>query len=110
MLGGALVSLLVAIPSIPTVPWANLPPAVWGAIGYSTIGAMVIAYLFWYQGVKTLGPTHTSMYSNMQPFLAMAFAWLTLGEAPTPWQVAGATFILFGLIIARTAAHEPEAG
>ena len=71
---------------------------------------MVIAYLFWYQGVKTLGPTHTSMYSNMQPFLAMAVAWLTLGEMPTGWQAAGASFILTGLVIARTAAHEPEAG
>jgi drug/metabolite transporter (DMT)-like permease len=110
MLGGGLVSLLVSIPQIPTVDWVHLSPAVWGALAYSTIGAMVIAYLFWYQGVKTLGPTHTSMYSNMQPFLAMAFAWLTLGEAPSRWQVAGATFILSGLVLARTAAHEPEAG
>ena len=110
MLGGGIVSLLVSIPQIPGVGWAHLSPAVWGALAYSTIGAMVIAYLFWYQGVKTLGPTHTSMYSNMQPFLAMAFAWLTLGEVPSRWQVAGATFILSGLVLARTAAHEPEAG
>lgn len=110
MLGGGIVSLLVSIPSLPGVSWGTLPPAVYGALAYSTIGAMVIAYLFWYQGVKTLGPTHTSMYSNTQPFLAMAFAWLTLGEIPSRWQVAGATFILSGLVIARTAAHEPEAG
>lgn len=112
MLGGGLVSLLVGVTEIPAVDWLNLAPSVWGALAYSTIGAMVIAYLFWYQGVKTLGPTHTSMYSNMQPFLAMAFAWLTLGEVPSRWQVAGATFILSGLILARTAtaAHEPEAG
>jgi drug/metabolite transporter (DMT)-like permease len=110
MLGGGLISLLVSIPELPTVDWMHLEPAVWGALAYSTIAAMVIAYLFWYQGVKTLGPTHTSMYSNMQPFLAMAFAWLTLGEVPSRWQIAGATFILSGLIIARTAAHEPEAG
>lgn len=112
MLGGALVSFVVGVPSITTVPWANVTPAVWGAMAYSTIGAMVIAYLFWYQGVKTLGPTHTSMYSNMQPFLAMAFAWAALGEIPTKWQVTGAAFILSGLILARTAtaANEPEAG
>jgi drug/metabolite transporter (DMT)-like permease len=110
MLGGGLVSLLVGIPAVASVQWVSVSPAVWGAMAYSTIGAMVIAYLFWYQGVKTLGPTHTSMYSNMQPFLAMAFAWAALGEAPSRWQVTGAAFILFGLIIARTAAHEPEAG
>ena len=112
MLGGGIVSLVVSIPELPTVDWLHLAPAVWGALAYSTLAAMVIAYLFWYQGVKTLGPTHTSMYSNMQPFLAMAFAWLALGEVPSRWQVAGATFILSGLILARTAtaAHEPEAG
>jgi drug/metabolite transporter (DMT)-like permease len=110
MLGGALLSFLVAVPSIASVQWTSLSPAVYGALAYSTIGAMVIAYLFWYQGVKTLGPTHTSMYSNMQPFLAMIVAWAALGELPSRWQVAGATFIMSGLILARTAAHEPEGG
>ena len=110
MLGGGIVSLVVGIPAIATVEWSSVSSAVWGAMAYSTIGAMVIAYLFWYQGVKTLGPTHTSMYSNMQPFLAMAFAWAALGEVPSRWQVTGAAFILLGLVIARTAAHEPEAG
>jgi drug/metabolite transporter (DMT)-like permease len=110
MLGGGIVSLVVGIPAIVNVEWGSVSTAVWGAMAYSTIGAMVIAYLFWYQGVKTLGPTHTSMYSNMQPFLAMAFAWAALGEIPSRWQVTGAAFILMGLVIARTAAHEPEAG
>jgi drug/metabolite transporter (DMT)-like permease len=108
MLGGGIVSLLVGLPAIAGVSWTAVPLAVWGAMAYSTIGAMVIAYLFWYQGVKTLGPTHTSMYSNVQPLLAMAVAWATLGELPSRWQVAGATFIMSGLLLARSAAHEPE--
>lgn len=110
MVGGGIVSLLVSIPSVLNVSWGTLPPALYGALAYSTIGAMVIAYLFWYQGVKILGPTHTSMYANMQPFLAMGFAWLALGEVPTRWQMTGAAFILSGLVIARTATVEPEAG
>lgn len=108
MLGGGLVSLVVAVPTLGSVPWGALSPGVYGAIVYSTVGAMVIAYLFWYQGVKTLGPTHTSMYSNMQPLLAMAVAWISLGEMPSRWQVAGASFIMTGLLIARSSAHEPE--
>ena len=110
MVGGGIISLLVAVPSMLDVSWQTLSPAVYGALAYSTIGAMVIAYLFWYQGVKILGPTHTSMYSNMQPFLAMAFAWLALGEVPSRWQITGAAFILSGLVVARTATQEPEAG
>jgi drug/metabolite transporter (DMT)-like permease len=110
MLGGGIVSFLVAIPAMMAVPWTSLSPMVYWALAYSTVAAMVIAYLFWYQGVKTLGPTHTSMYSNVQPLLAMPIAWATLGEFPSRWQVAGAGFIMSGLILARSAAHEPEAG
>jgi drug/metabolite transporter (DMT)-like permease len=108
MLGGGAVSLVVSIPVLATVDWTGVSTGVWWAMAYSTIGAMVIAYLFWYQGVKTLGPTHTSMYSNMQPILAMGFAWLSLGEVPSKWQLAGVTFIMTGLLIARSSVHEPE--
>jgi len=110
MLGGGLVSLVAGLPQIAAVEWTTLPPALYWALVYSTVGAMVIAYLFWYQGVKVLGPTHTSMYSNVQPLLAMPIAWLTLGELPSRWQVAGAAFIMSGLVLARYSAHEPEAG
>jgi drug/metabolite transporter (DMT)-like permease len=109
MLGGGIVSLAVGIPAMLATPWGDVSTAVWGALAYSTIGAMVIAYLFWYHGVKTLGPTHTSMYSNLQPLLAMGVAWALLSEMPTLWQISGAVLIMTGLLIARTAAHEPEA-
>ena len=110
MLGGAVVSLLVAVPAMLATPWTTVSPAVYGALAYSTVGAMVIAYLFWYHGVRTLGPTHTSMYSNLQPLLAMGIAWAVLSEMPTAWQLAGAALIMTGLLAARTATHEPEAG
>lgn len=109
MLGGGIVSLTVAIPAMRHTSWIAVSPAVWGALAYSTIGAMIIAYLFWYHGVKTLGPTHTSMYSNLQPLLAMAVAWISLGELPTGWQLAGAAFVMSGLLVARTASHQAEA-
>lgn len=109
MLGGAVVSLVVAVPALLATPWSTVSPAVYGALAYSTVGAMVIAYLFWYHGVRTLGPTHTSMYSNLQPLLAMGIAWGMLGELPTSWQLAGAALIMAGLLVARTATHEPEA-
>jgi drug/metabolite transporter (DMT)-like permease len=109
MLGGAVVSLVVALPLMAATPWRSLPPSVYGALGYSTIGAMVIAYLFWYHGVRRLGPTRTSMYGNLQPVIAMLVAWASLREVPTSWQVLGAVCITSGLILARTAGHEPEA-
>lgn len=109
MLGGGIVSLLAAVPFLPTVAWTDLPGSVFAALAYSTIAAMVVAYLFWYRGVSVLGPTRTSMYSNLQPVLAISVAWAFLRELPTRWQVLGAVLIMGGLLMARSAAHEPEA-
>jgi len=94
--------LVVAAPAILATHWTKLPPLVWASFGYSGIGALVIAYLFWYNGVRVLGPTRTAMYSNVQPVFALAVAWLALGEAITGWQIAGAISIITGLILTRS--------
>jgi drug/metabolite transporter (DMT)-like permease len=41
------------------------------------------------------------MFSNLQPLIALAVAYLTLGEVPTAWQLGGATSIMAGLLISR---------
>ena len=93
---------LVALPTVARTSWTAFPVSGWLAIGYSAIGALVIAYWFWYRGVRILGPTRTSMYSNLQPIIAMIVAWLMLGEVPTLWQVIGAASIMGGLLLTRT--------
>lgn len=102
MLGGAIVAVLVAAPLLPSVPWSATTPVIWLAVCYSGLGALGIAYLFWYRGVRVLGPTRTSMYSNLQPLIAMLVAWLALNEVPTAWQMTGAACIMTGLVLART--------
>jgi len=101
MIGGTLPLVAIAIPSIAVAPWGELSWAGWGAILYSGLGALVVAYLFYYRGVRTLGPTRTAMYANLQPVIALAVAWLTLGEIPTIFQAAGAALILAGLVLTR---------
>jgi len=49
-----------------------------------------------------IGPTRVSMFSNLQPLVALAVAWIALGEVPTIWQGLGAGSIMTGLIITRT--------
>jgi drug/metabolite transporter (DMT)-like permease len=82
--------------------WSAAPPAAYGAIAYSGLGALVLAYLFWYRGIRVIGPTRTAMYSNLQPIFAVLVAWLVLNEIPTIWQGVGALSIMSGLLLART--------
>ena len=63
--------------------------------------ALTLAYLFWYRGVKVLGPTRSAMYSNLQPVVALVVAWFALGEQPTIIQVLGAAAIMIGLLLTR---------
>lgn len=109
MLGGAIVTVTAAIPQLVETPWRTLPPGVYGALLYSSLGALVIAYLIWYRGVRTIGPVRTSMYGNLQPVIAMIVAWAFLSERPSSWQIAGAAAIMTGLLVARPVNIEPEA-
>lgn len=102
MLGGAIVAVTTSIPFLRSVAWLDTTPLVWLALTYSALGALVLAYAFWYRGVHVIGPTRTAMYSNLQPLIAMIVAWLALAEQPTPWQLVGAACIMSGLVLART--------
>ncbi|HET7630907.1 MAG TPA: DMT family transporter [Gemmatimonadaceae bacterium] len=102
MIGGAVALELVALPEISRISWTTLPGGAWAAMLYSGIGALVIAYLFWYRGVRVIGPTRSAMYSNLQPLVALLVAWPMLGEVPTAWQVLGAACIMSGLLLTRT--------
>jgi len=101
MVGGAVPLLVVAWPAVSHTHWAALPLLGWGAIAYSAVFALVLAYYFWYHGVRTIGPTRTAIYSNLQPLIAMLVAWGMLGEVPTVWQGLGAMCIVGSLMAAR---------
>jgi drug/metabolite transporter (DMT)-like permease len=100
--GGALFVTVVGLPSIVATNWAAVSEPVWAAIVYSGIGALVVGNLIWYYGVSRLGPTRVSMFSNLQPLVALAVAWIVLGEVPTIWQGLGAASIMTGLVVTRT--------
>lgn len=102
MFGGALVAVVAAAPMLDQAQWSAVSPRVVVGVLYSAFGALVLAYLFWYRGVRVLGPTRTSMYGNLQPLIAMLVAWAALSERPTAWQLAGTACIMTGLVLGRT--------
>jgi len=101
MIGGAIPLALAASPALATTNYSAVSGLGWAAVFYSGVGSLVIAYYFWYHGVRVLGPTRTAMYSNLQPVIAILVAWLLLGETPTAWQGVGAASIMSGLILTR---------
>ena len=109
MTGGIIPLLIFGTPSLVSSEWGAVPILGWAAIAYSGLLALVVAYLFWYRGVRVLGPTRAAMYSNLQPLVAMLAAWPLLGETPRALQLMGALCIVGGLLLTRTAAPQREA-
>ena len=103
MSSGAVLLVGIALPDMIRLDWGGISISEWGTIAYAGIGALVVAYLLFYRGVRILGPTRTAMYGNLQPMIALLVAWIALSERPTGWQLIGAAFIMGGLLLSRTA-------
>ena len=102
MTGGTVPLVFVTPPAVVGMSWASVGPAAWGCLLYASVISMVIAYLFWYRGLRVIGPTRTAVYGNLQPVIAIGVAWLFLGELPTVWQGVGTATILGGLFLTRS--------
>jgi drug/metabolite transporter (DMT)-like permease len=102
LVGGAVPLLAFSAPAMLATQWTTVRPLTWLAIAYSGVCSLVIAYLFWYRGVRVIGPTRTAIYSNLQPVIALLVSWVALAEVPTAWQGVGAATIIAGVILTRS--------
>jgi drug/metabolite transporter (DMT)-like permease len=102
MLGGTLALLFTTPRALAATRWETVGPWTWAALLYASVISMVIAYLFWYRGLRVLGPTRTAIYGNLQPVVAILVAWIFLNESPTIWQGVGTGTIMTGIYLTRT--------
>lgn len=101
MTSGTPFLLLVCAPSLLKQDWSRVRPIAWTGLVYSGLFAIALAYIIWNYGVRKIGSTRTAIYSNITPIVALAVAWLALGESPTLGQLAGAVVIFAGIYLVR---------
>jgi len=102
MVGGMIPLIFMTSTAIATTDWLRVPFSGWAAMFYASVVSMLIGYMFWYRGLKILGPTRTAAYSNLQPMIGLAVAWFFLKEVPTAWQVVGVVTIMSGVVLTRS--------
>lgn len=66
---------------------------------YLGIFPSVVALLFYNKGIEAIGPSRASIFLNLIPVFTMLGAVIFLGEKLQPVQVAGAFFVIFGVLI-----------
>lgn len=101
MLAGTIPLLAIASFSLVSQDWTAVRAISWGGLLFSGVFAIALSYILWNHGLKHIGGTRTSSYSNLTPIVALLFAWLTLGEEPNRYQLIGAATIFLGIYLTR---------
>ena len=97
MVVGSLLYLPIAAPGLYALEWTTVRPAAWVALVLSALLALYVSYMIWYTAVRAIGSTHTSMYSNITPLVAMAVAAIWVGEPITGRKLVGGAAVITGL-------------
>ena len=97
----ALPLLWIAAALEPSEPEWKVNPEVWMAIVYSGLFSVGLAYVFWNAGIRRVGPSHTAVYANMVPVIALVIGVVWLREEVAISELLGAALILTGLFLVR---------
>ena len=98
---GSLLYLPIAAPGLAALHWTAVRPLAWVALVLSALLALYVSYMIWYTAVQAIGSTHTSMYSNVTPIVAMTVAFIWLGEPITVRKLIGAAAVITGLAVTK---------
>ncbi len=93
--------VLAGLPGLAGMEWRAVPGTAWAAMGYATVFSLVVAYILWNRSVQAVGVTRTAIYMCLTPLIAVAAAWLMLGEQAQPLQGVGAILIVAGVLLTR---------
>jgi drug/metabolite transporter (DMT)-like permease len=98
---GTAALIIAGLPDLLRTDLRAVSAAAWFGVVYAGAFSIGIAYLIWYYGVRQLGNTRTAVFGNLVPVVALAAAWIYLGEVPGIGQVVGAVVIIGGVTLAQ---------
>ena len=79
-------------------------PAVWLGVGYLGLSGTVLAFLWYDEGIRTLGSTRAGQFVNFVPASGVALSALLLGEPRTPALLVGLALVCAGVYLTNRSA------
>jgi len=98
---GALLYLPLAWSTLRAVEWSFVSKTTVMLLMYSALFGLCLAYTIWYVGVRQIGSTRTSVYSNLVPLFAIGSAAIVLREPIGLRKAIGAIAVLAGVALTR---------
>lgn len=95
-------TVALAAPAVPegglvAVPQYSLE--MWLSLAYLGLMGTVLAFILYYQGIKSIGPAKTAIFINLVPIWAMILSAIVPGERITPPLVLGAAMVTGGVFL-----------
>jgi drug/metabolite transporter (DMT)-like permease len=81
---------------------------VWLGFGYAVIGPLFLTNILWFTSIDRVGPSRASLFTNLQPFFAVFFALILLGESLRTLEIAGGVLIFAGIAYERVRRRTPS--
>jgi drug/metabolite transporter (DMT)-like permease len=98
---GSLMFLPFSLAPLRKLPYAAISPKAWLCMLFSGVVSLSLAMVLWFFSVRRVGNSQTAVYSNLQPVLAIIFAYLLLGERISSSLLLGAAVIFIGIYFTR---------
>jgi drug/metabolite transporter (DMT)-like permease len=77
------------------VPQASL--AAWASIAFLGVFGTAVAFVWFYQGIRAIGPARAAVFINLVPVAAVTLGVLLLGEPLEPSMLAGGALVVAGV-------------
>jgi len=80
---------------------------VWLGFAYAVVGPLFLTNILWFTSIDRVGPARASLFANVQPFFAVIFALILLGESLHALEIVGGVLIFAGIALERITRRTP---
>lgn len=96
-LWGLLLLACGAVTELPQLEISHLTWPVLGALTYLGAFGTVIGFVWYYEGVKSIGPSRTAVFNNLVPVFGISLGALLLGEQVLTSMIVGGLLVIAGV-------------
>ena len=82
--------------------WRHYAAADWLSLFFLAFFGTVVGFVWYYEGIRSIGPTRAGLFINFVPVSAIFLAWLLLAEPVTMSLLTGAAFVGIGVCMTNS--------
>lgn len=91
--------VLTGLPQLLSQDYGAIGAWVWFLFAVAVLGPLVLTNLLWFTALDRVGPSHATLFANLQPFAGVLLAVLLLSESLTIVQIVGGIAIALGVAL-----------